>query len=206
MRKSRRKWYFLISGALSCMVLIGIFNFHALRERYWVELKEDLSPSFAGQTVEPRLERWKIAAELISHSPVIGHGAGSEIELLQEQYFAKKFYSSYLHRLNAHNEYLSMLIKTGICGLAVYLATLAYGFKKAIAKRDVVFFSFMILIAIVSLSENLLDADKGVMFYSFFFSFFVLATEHQDKINLAAKRHKYLRHPATKQAVAPSLV
>jgi O-antigen ligase len=206
MRKSRRKWYFLISGILSCMVLIGIFNFHALRDRYWVELKEDLSPTFAGQTVEPRLERWKIAAGLISQSPVIGHGAGSEIGILQEKYFAKKFYSSYLHRLNAHNEYLSFLIKTGICGLAVYLATLIYGFKKAIRKRDVVFFSFMILIAIVSLSENVLDADKGVMFYSFFFSFFVFASEQQEKINLPAKRHKYLRHAATKQAVAPSLV
>jgi len=206
MRKSRRKWHFLVSGVLSCMVLLGIFNFHALRDRYWVELKEDLSPSFAGQTVEPRLERWKIAADLISHSPVIGHGAGSEIELLQEKYFAKKFYSSYLHRLNAHNEYLSFLIKTGICGLAVYLATLLYGFKKAIHKRDVVFFSFMILIAVVSLSENVLDADKGVMFYSFFFSLFVFASEQQEKINLPAKRHKYLRRAATKQAVAPSLV
>jgi len=206
MRKSRRKWYFLISGILSCMVLIGIFNFHALRDRYWVELKEDLSPTFAGQTVEPRLERWKIAAGLISQSPVIGHGAGSEIGILQEKYFAKKFYSSYLHRLNAHNEYLSFLIKTGICGLAVYLATLIYGFKKAIRKRDVVFFSFMILIAIVSLSENVLDADKGVMFYSFFFSFFVFASEQQEKINLPAKRHIYLRNAATKAAVAPSLI
>jgi O-antigen ligase len=143
---------------------------------------------------------------LIKQSPLIGHGAGSEIGLLQEKYFAKKFYSSYLHRLNAHNEYLSYLIKTGICGLAVYLATLVYGFKKSIRKRDVVFFSFMILIAVVSLSENVLDVDKGVMFYSFFFSFFVFVSEQQEKINLPAKRHKYLRHAATKQAVAPSLV
>jgi O-antigen ligase len=206
LRGNRRKWYFLVSCILSGIMLIGIFNSRALRDRYWVELKEDLSPTFAGQTVEPRLERWKIATDLISQSPVIGHGAGSEIQLLQEKYFAKKFYSSYLHRLNAHNEYLSFLIKTGIFGLAVYLATLIYGFKKAIRKRDVMFFSFMILISIVSLSENVLDADKGVMFYSFFFSFFVFASEQQEKINLPAKRHKYLRHAATKQAVAPSLV
>lgn len=206
LRGNRRKWYFLVSFVLSGIMVIGIVNSHALRDRYWVELKEDLSPSFAGQTVEPRLERWKIAANLIGQSPLIGHGAGSEIGLLQEKYFAKKFYSSYLHRLNAHNEYLSFLIKTGLCGLAVYLATLIYGFKKAIRKRDVVFFSFMILIAVVSLSENVLDADKGVMFYSFFFGFFVFASEQREKINLPPKRHKYLRHAATKQAVAPSLV
>jgi len=132
--------------------------------------------------VEPRLERWKITANLISKSPIIGYGAGSEIQLLQQQYFAKKFYSSFLHHLNSHNEYLSFLIKSGIWGLAVYLATLVYGFKKAIRKRDVVFFSFMVLIAIVSLSENILDVDKGVIFYSFFFSFLFL---QQSRKNLS---------------------
>jgi O-antigen ligase len=202
---TRRRQFIMISTFVSCLVIIGIFNSRTFRDRYLSELKEDLSSSFAGQTVEPRLERWKIAAKLIGQSPIIGHGAGSEIKLLEEQYFAKKFYSSYLHHLNAHNEYLSFLIKSGIWGLVVYLATLAYGFKKAIRKNDVLFFSFMILIAIVSLSENVLDVDKGVMFYSFFFSFFVFAAEQKEYINIHAKRHKYLRKGATKRAVAPSL-
>lgn len=206
LRGNRRKWYLLISGALSCIMIIGIFNSHALRDRYFAELKKDLSPSFNGQTVEPRLERWKIAAKLISKSPAIGYGSGSEIELLQQQYFAKKFYSSYLHQLNAHNEYLSFLIKTGILGLAVYITTLVSSFKRAIRKRDVLFFSFMILITIVSLSENILDADKGVIFYSFFLSFFIFISEQREKINLPEKKHKYLRKAATKHTFEPSLI
>ena len=202
----RRLWYMLTSGGLSCILVFLIFNSHALRDRFLVELKEDLSPKFAGQTVEPRLERWKIAVNLIEKSPVIGHGTGSEIQLLQEQYFAKQFYSSYLHRLNSHNQYLSFLIKTGIWGLGIYLITLVYGFKRAIKKRDVIFFSFMILIAIVSLSENVLDADKGVMFYSILMSYFVFVSEQPEKINLLVKRHKFFRKVATKQAIEPSLL
>jgi O-antigen ligase len=194
----------MVSVFVSCLVFVGIFNTRTFKDRYLSELKEDLSPSFAGQTVEPRLERWKIAVKLIAQSPIIGYGAGSEIQLLQEKYFQQKSYSSYLHRLNSHNEYLSFLIKSGIWGLAVYLATLSFGFKKAFRKRDVVFFSFMILIAVVSLSENVLDADKGVIFYSFFFSFFVFAAEQKEPINIPVKRHKYLRNVATKQAVATS--
>jgi O-antigen ligase len=204
MRGSRRRQHIVASVFVSCLAIIGIFNSRTFRDRYWVELKEDLSPSFPGQTVEPRLERWEIAAELISKSPLTGYGAGSEIGLLQQMYFAKKSYSSYLHRLNSHNEYMSFLIKSGIWGLAVYLATLAYGFKKAYRKRDVVFFSFMILIAVVSLSENVLDADKGVIFYSFFFSFFVFAAEQKEPINIPVKGYKYLRNVATKRAVATS--
>ncbi len=202
----RRKVYLLISVSFFCLIVLCIFNSRTLRDRFLLELKEDLSPSFAGQTVEPRLERWKIAVKLIGESPVIGYGAGSEIQLLQQQYFAKKFYSSYVHRLNAHNEYMSFMLKSGIWGLAVYLATLIYGFKKAIRKRDIVFFSFMVIIAVVSLSENILDVDKGVIFYSFFFSLFVFVSEQKEQLHLPVKRHKYLRTVATKQLIAPSLL
>ena len=87
----RRLWYLLTSGGLSCILLFLIFNSHALRDRFVNELKEDLSPSFAGQTVEPRLERWEIAVKLVEKKPIAGYGTGSEIQLLQEQYFAKKF-------------------------------------------------------------------------------------------------------------------
>lgn len=116
----------------------------------------------------------------------------------------KKYFSSYLHRLNAHNEYLSFLIKSGILGLGVYLATLTYGFKKAIRKGDAVFFSFMVLIALVSFSENILDMDKGVMFYSFFLSFFVFAAEQSEIANISIKGRKYLRKGATKPAIVTS--
>ena len=202
----KRLWYVLTTFGLSCVLLAGIFYSHALRDRYLVELREDLSPAFVGQTVEPRLERWKIAVNLIQKSPVIGYGTGSEIQLLQEQYFAKKFYSSYLHRLNSHNQYLSFLIKTGIWGLSIYIVTLIYGFRRAIKKMDLIFFSFMILIAIVSLSENVLDADKGVMFYSIFMSYFVFVSEQPDKIVLPIKKHIFFRKAATKQTIEPSLL
>jgi len=101
---------------------------------------------------------------------------------------------------------MSFLLKSGIWGLAVYLATLVYCFKKAIRKRDIVFFSFMMFIAIVSLSENVLDVDKGVMFYSFFLSFFVFESEQKEQLHLPVKRDKYLRKVATKQLIAPSLL
>ncbi len=201
-----RKKFMLTTALLSCLVFVGIMSSKALKYRYLIVLKEDMSHTYKGQNVEPRLERWKVAIELISRSPVIGYGAGSEIQLLQQQYFAKQYYSSYLHRLNAHNEYMSFMLKSGIWGFAVYLATLLYGFKKAIAGRDIIFFCFMILVAFVSMSENLLDADKGTIFYAFFFSFFVFISEQNEPIHMTAKRHKFFRKVATKRAVTSSLL
>jgi len=199
-----RKRFIMIAASISILLVAGIFNSHTFRARYLTELKDDLSKSTIGETTDSRLSRWEIAADLIKKAPLIGYGAGSEIELLREQYFAKKYYRSYINHLNAHNEYLSFMIKSGIWGLAVYLAILIYGFKKAMRKKDIVFFSFMMLLAVVSLSENILDVDKGVMFYGFFFTWFVFISEQPDKLQIPIKRHKYLRKVATNHIVVPS--
>ncbi|HSZ85613.1 MAG TPA: hypothetical protein VK787_06260, partial [Puia sp.] len=50
-----------------------------------------------------------------------------------------------------------------------------FGFYTAIKYRDILFLGFMIIIGITSISENILETNKGIFFYSFFFSFFVFA-------------------------------
>jgi O-antigen ligase len=199
-----RTRFILTSASVSVVILAIIAMSGTLRERYLTELKQDFSHSKNNLDVEPRLMRWEVAASVIKQSPIIGHGAGSEIPLLKEQYFQKKFYVSYLNGLNAHNEYLSLLIKSGIIGLAVYIITLFYGFRAAIRKKDIVFFALMTLMALVSLSENVLDADKGVIFYSFFFTLCVFTSEQKEQLSLPRNRHKNLRDVATKRVVMPS--
>jgi hypothetical protein len=78
------------------------------------------------------------------------------------------------------------------------LLTLIYGFKASLKNKDVVFISFMLVITIVSFSENILDVDKGVMFYSFFFSFFIFSDiENEEVIPIKQKPDDYLGTLAT---------
>ncbi|MBS1526328.1 MAG: O-antigen ligase family protein [Bacteroidetes bacterium] len=203
--QGRQKVRFItISAAITVLFMTVILNTRAFRDRFVNELKEDISQAKADENTDPRLARWEIAIDLVGKSPIIGYGAGSEIKLLQEQYYKHKFYRSYLSQLNAHNEYLSFLLKSGIWGLTIYISVLVYGFKKAMMKKDIVFFAFMLLLAVVSLSENILDADKGVMYYSFFFSFFVFIAEQKIRPTLPLKQRKYLREVATKAMAVTS--
>jgi O-antigen ligase len=173
----RRRWKFiLITASVTILSVIGIFRFSALKERYINNLKAELSEARAGEVYDSRLARWQVTGELIARSPVIGYGAGSEMSLLQQNFFEKRYYNSFLHRLNSHSQYLSFLLKSGIVGLLLYLATLVFGFKIALKKKDLLFFTFLFLITIVSFSENLLDVDKGIIFYAFFFSFFLFSS------------------------------
>ncbi len=146
-----------------------------LKERYITDLKTDLGKAKADELFDPRLARWQVAWKLAVQSPIIGHGSGSEIGLLKERFFEARFYRSYLAGLNAHNQFISFFIKTGIIGLLVYLGTLYFGFRKAISGRDLLLLAFLVIIATVSCSENFLDVDKGIFFYSVFFSLFIFS-------------------------------
>ena len=176
-----KRWKFMIASvSLSVLVIAGIFSSEVFRSRYIDELKNDFSKSSLVETSDTRLERWDVSIGLIKKSPVIGYGSGSEISLLQNNFFERKLFDSYLKKLNTHSQYLSFLLKSGVIGLLIYLLTLVFGFTRSVREKDFVFFTFMMLIAIVSVSENLLDVDKGIFFYAFFFSFFVFSSEPQD--------------------------
>jgi len=184
--------FILVSTSITVLAFIVIFNSSAFKERYVTELKQDLSKSVAGASIDSRIDRWNVTIALIGESPIIGYGAGSEIGLLQTSFFDKKFYNSYLNKLNAHNEYLSFLVKSGIIGLLIYISTLAFGFRISFRQKDLLFFTFMLLIAIVSLSENLLDVDKGIFFYAFFFSFFIFSNESGRSNSVSSQKSEVL--------------
>jgi O-antigen ligase len=179
---SKRWKFILVSAPLSVLIMAGISKTEAFKDRYIDDLKNDLSKSSFEETTDTRLERWNVSLELIKKSPVIGYGSGSEIGLLHDSFFQKKLYDSFLKKLNTHSQYLSFLLKSGIIGLLIYLMTLAFGFIVAFRRKDFIFFTFMALIAIVSVSENLLDVDKGIFFYAFFFSFFIFSSEPPETI------------------------
>jgi O-antigen ligase len=172
-RQKNRIIFLLTSLFISGLLVIGMMSLQAFRNRYITTLQNDLAGSKGVVNMNGRFDRWKVAVDLIKKSPILGTGSGSEIPLLKESYFNKKMYGPYLFSLNAHNQYLSFLITSGIVGLLIYLGTLGWGLQHSVKNKDVLLFSFIILIMIVSFSEDLLDVNKGIFFYAFFYSFFI---------------------------------
>ncbi|MEO8173396.1 MAG: O-antigen ligase family protein [Sediminibacterium sp.] len=180
----RKRFVFMaISLGISLVIIAGLLKSDVFKNRYVTELKTDLTQQSINLNIlEPRVVRWGCAWELIRESPVIGHGSGSEIALLKEKYYAKQYYNSYINELNAHDQFLSFLIKTGVPGLLVFLLVLWAGFAKAIRSKDMLFCSFLVIITIVAFSENILDANKGIFFFAFFFSLFYVVPSKKMRI------------------------
>jgi O-antigen ligase len=186
----KERLHFSIVSLLAFLFLfLAITNISAFKKRYINDLEDDLSQTaVTPDLTETRMKRWGLELQIIEQSPVIGYGGGSEKNILQKNYFEKKFYRSYLVELNAHNQYFSFLIKAGMIGLFLYLYILCFSFSKAMKKKDFIFLSFLILISVVSLSENILDVNKGIFFYSFFLSLFLL-NDSKEPINIVTERH-----------------
>jgi O-antigen ligase len=173
LRSSERNKFIFISALCSVIIIFTAVKIGPFKKRFVTDLKSDLTQPNRDVTLqEPRIARWNCAWQLIKKSPVTGYGSGSETTILKEKYFENHLYVSYINELNAHNEYLSFMLKAGIPGLLLYLYILATGFTNAYINRNALYFSFLIIIAIVSFSENILDTNKGIFFFSFFFSFY----------------------------------
>jgi O-antigen ligase len=76
--------------------------------------------------------------------------------------------------LNAHNQYLQTTITLGLLGLASLFLILVGGFRFAIKKKNLLFFSFLILISLNMLFESMLEQQAGVIFITLFYSFFCI--------------------------------
>ena len=174
-QRKKRLQFVGLSMLLSAIVIFCILRMEGLNFRLVQGLKNDLTTSSLKYSVsDPRAKRWDLAIDLIKESPVIGYGTGSEIPMLKQAYFDNRLYDSYLNDLNAHNQYFSFLLKGGLVALFIYLFTLAWAFRLAIRSRDLLFLSFLGLIVIAGISENIMDVNKGIFFYAFFLSFFVV--------------------------------
>jgi O-antigen ligase len=172
LKRNVSKKLIAVFPALSLIIIFFTFQNHNFKKRFVSDLKSDISQNDGKiHDVEPRAARWACALELIKASPLIGYGSGSEVQLLKEKYFQKGYYTSFLNELNAHNEYLSLTIQFGFAGLAIYLFLLIIAFANGLSRKDILLTGFIALIATVSLSENILDTNKGIFFFSFFLSF-----------------------------------
>ncbi|HEY8968838.1 MAG TPA: O-antigen ligase family protein [Puia sp.] len=171
MVKGRLRWRVVAAIlSLTLMSLMVVWRNNHLHSRYLVQLKQDLrSDTGAILDPEPRMARWQCAWELIRESPWIGYGTGEEVRQLKERYYAHHLMISYTLGLNAHNQFLSFWLKTGIFGMLIYMTVLLLAFREAWRRRDIYLMTFVLIISCISLSENILDVNKGIFFFSMFF-------------------------------------
>jgi O-antigen ligase len=171
----KKALYFLMSLLIIGSSSLFIINNDFLKNRFSINLLEDINFNKSKQNIlemEPRSQRWLLGIELIKKRPLIGYGTGDEIDNLKIKYKEQGYIISYLESFNAHNQYLSILIKHGIFGLIIFLVAFYYYFKSSIQSNSFMYFVFLFGICFSFLTENVLDSNKGIFFFAIFNTIF----------------------------------
>ncbi len=178
--RKKQFFFYIVSLLIGLSVLFYyVSTFSAFKERFKndtlreLNLKQDKKnvlrfESITGSNDATRAERWACALELIKERPWLGYGTGDEKSRLFEKYEKYKLTNSQLNNFDAHNQYFAFMIKSGIPGLAAFLILLLFSGWSAIKKRSFHHLCLLFIIAISALTENVLESNKGILFFAFF--------------------------------------
>lgn len=119
-----------------------------------------------------RFLEWNSSMNIIKNNWLTGVGTGDTQEYLNREY-KKVELGIFQGGLNAHNQYLQTMLDLGIAGLLVLMVSVCRPFQIAWKEGQGVYIVFIFLFAMCSLSESMLEAQKGVVFYAFFNSLLV---------------------------------
>ena len=158
-------------------------DFFDLSAKTTIILDQDssLGRSWGGKAL--RIAIWKCSADILKDHLLIGVGTGDVQDSLQMAYENRKFYfASRYNRYNAHNEYLQITLANGLPGILILLSCIAYPlfqYKKKFSGNT--YLLFLLLFTVAAVSESLLEANKGIIWYSFFNSIFAFGYLKSDQ-------------------------
>jgi len=134
----------------------------------------------------PRLIQWECCFKILEENNawILGVGTGDVSNYLLDCYQKKSFWG-YLHKYNAHNEYLEEMVALGLFGLSLLLASFFFPLLYSIKIKNFYYVYFILIFMIVCLSETVLNRQNGIVFFAFFNSllFFSIYNEQNSKKN-----------------------
>lgn len=162
---------------LLIVVLIGIAKTNS-RINYTIE---DLSKTVVSESFEKdvRYEIWNSAMGVIKKNLIFGVGTGDASNELKKEFIRRGYTEGYYESLNAHNQFLEVLLENGLVGLLIFVCIIGYMIYMAISERNLIFGSFILIILIFFFFETVLNRLAGITFFPLFS--FLLIQVNQDK-------------------------
>lgn len=130
-----------------------------------------------------RISIWEQTIKLISKKPIFGYGIGDAKDILVHSYQESGMELAFQKKLNVHNDFLEIGLKTGFVGLFSFLIILIIPLFFKIPNLSFYIF-FILLIGIHFTFESMLERFAGVSFFSFFYS---LITSIQSNVSPSSK-------------------
>lgn len=124
--------------------------------------------TYGESQTEPRIIIWKSAYNIIHENLLIGVGIGDVRNELSKQYTKIGEPDMAAMKLNAHNQFLEILLENGIIGFLLFLSLLGIMVYGAIVGKNLLYGVFIIMMVVFFMFETILYRLGGVSFFSLF--------------------------------------
>lgn len=182
--KERKKWWVSVLIIIVAVSILAVLFLNNERFKYYFPEVSDTSV-VEKVMLDNRIPIWKSSIDVIKKNLFLGVGAGDASHQLQKEYLQNGYTEAYYNNLNAHNQYLEVLIGTGLIGFLIFVSILIYMIKRMIINKNLVFGMFIANMLIFFLFESILNRIAGITFFSLF-AFLLLHTE--SKLSVVKKR------------------
>ena len=126
-----------------------------------------------GNTLTQRIAYWQASFKIIKKNILIGVGEGDNEIAFQNYYKETKTKLLPQYQFRSHNQFLAIFVSFGLIGFIWFLIGIFYPPYKLKIYSNYFFLIFLILSAISFLSDDSLETQAGVTFFTFFYIFFL---------------------------------
>ena len=165
--KAMKRWRLSVLILIVSIPLMIASFLHNNRMKYY--LQEESKTSMVDKLMlDNRIPIWKSAMLVIRHNPIIGVGAGDASLEIQKEYKDAGHTEMYYDNLNAHNQYLEVLVGSGLIGFVIFIGIISFIVYQAVSKKSLIFGVLILIILIFFLFESILNRIAGVTFFALF--------------------------------------
>ncbi len=161
-----RKYALLIILSCNIIALTALLSLPYTRERFKLLFTYD-EVAYAN-SVNSRSEIWKASIEVANQALLFGTGSGDAEKELTDAYSRNGFEKGVAEAYNTHNQYLQVLVETGIIGLILFIAFFGFCIRAALIDKNYLYLSFHLLFMVNIFTESMLKTQSGVVFFVFF--------------------------------------
>ncbi|WP_264531799.1 O-antigen ligase family protein [Flavobacterium sp. N502540] len=108
--------------------------------------------------------------EIFKAEPIVGYGVG-DVDVKLQSCYDEQYRNTDTYKVtsyNSHNEYLNIILSSGILGLVLFLFSQYRLLKRAFHYKLGIYISFVFFIFLNFSFENILSRHDGVIFFGFF--------------------------------------
>lgn len=120
---------------------------------------------------------------------LFGYGIGDVQDYLDYYYLVYGLAPNWYEGFNLHNQYLQIFASYGIFVLIFFLSYIIYSFYSALKTKDYLFIYFLLITTSVFIFESLLSRNKGIVFFIFFNTLFLMNSKKNENSPIRNTRH-----------------